>query len=44
MEAQNGGLTKWAHIWQDFYLEGKVVRGTINCVADALSRRPEDIG
>ena len=42
MKSQNSKLMRWALLLQDYDFEVKVVRGTINCVADALSRRPED--
>ncbi|XP_078247484.1 uncharacterized protein LOC144588434 [Pogona vitticeps] len=42
MKTQNSKLMRWALNLQDYDFEVKVVRGSVNCVADALSRRPED--
>ena len=36
MKAQNSKLMRWALILQDYDFEVKVVKGTMNCVADAL--------
>ncbi|XP_078239157.1 uncharacterized protein LOC144585831 [Pogona vitticeps] len=42
MKTHNSKLMRWALNLQDYDFEVKVVRGSVNCVADALSRRPED--
>ncbi|XP_078233603.1 uncharacterized protein LOC144583544 [Pogona vitticeps] len=42
MKSHNSKLMRWALNLQDYDFEVKVVRGSVNCVADALSRRPED--
>ena len=42
MKTHNSKLMRWAMMLQDFDFEVKVVKGTMNCVADALSRRPEE--
>ena len=42
MKTHNSKLMRWALLLQDFDFEVKVVKGTMNCVADALSRRPEE--
>ncbi|XP_078241956.1 uncharacterized protein LOC144586864 [Pogona vitticeps] len=41
MKTHNSKLMRWALNLQDYDFEVKVVRGSVNCVADALSRRPE---
>ncbi|XP_078241957.1 uncharacterized protein LOC144586866 [Pogona vitticeps] len=42
MKTHNSKLMRWALNLQDYDFEVKVVRGSVNCVADALSRRPEE--
>ncbi|XP_078235026.1 uncharacterized protein LOC144583991 [Pogona vitticeps] len=42
MKTHNSKLMRWALNLQDFDFEVKVVRGAMNCVADALSRRPDE--
>ncbi|XP_078236495.1 uncharacterized protein LOC144584362 [Pogona vitticeps] len=42
MKTHNSKLMRWALNLQDYDFEVKVVRGSMNCVADALSRRPEE--
>ncbi|XP_078234983.1 uncharacterized protein LOC144583976 [Pogona vitticeps] len=42
MKTHNSKLMRWALNLQDFDFEVKVVRGSMNCVADALSRRPDE--
>ncbi|XP_078246217.1 uncharacterized protein LOC144588073 [Pogona vitticeps] len=42
MKSHNSKLMRWVLNLQDYDFEVKVVRGSVNCVADALSRRPEE--
>ncbi|XP_078250271.1 uncharacterized protein LOC144589471 [Pogona vitticeps] len=42
MKTHNSKLMRWALNLQDYDFEVKVVRGSMNCVADALSRRPDE--
>ncbi|XP_078238458.1 uncharacterized protein LOC144584971 [Pogona vitticeps] len=42
MKTHNSKLMRWALNLQDYDFEVKVVRGSVNCVADALSGRPEE--
>ncbi|XP_078233573.1 uncharacterized protein LOC140707984 [Pogona vitticeps] len=42
MKTHNSKLMRWALNLQDYDFEVKVVRGSVNGVADALSRRPEE--
>ncbi|XP_078250227.1 uncharacterized protein LOC144589461 [Pogona vitticeps] len=42
MKTHNSKLMRWALNLQDYDFEVKVVRGSVNCVADALSKRPEE--
>ncbi|XP_078250152.1 uncharacterized protein LOC144589428 [Pogona vitticeps] len=42
MKTHNSKLMRWALNLQDYDFEVKVVRGSMNCVADALPRRTEE--